>query len=341
MQRVLFIDRCGTLIEESCDNSMEELSEIQFIAGVIPALLALSKAGYRLVMLSDHAPALHWQTFLIKLFKSQGIHFSEVLICPHHRVEQCKCPKPNTGLLDSFLMQNAIDRSKTWVIGDEECDKELALNLGVSYLPRSEEHGWPQIAETILQQKRFASLRRQTAESTIDLRLSLNDQAPVTCIKTPIPFFSHMVEQIAKQGGFSLHLEAKDDTDLDYHHLIEDTGATLGEALKQALGNKEGLARYGFLLPQDESLAFVSLDLCGRSFCAFEGQFTREFVGGLATEMIPLFFHSFANSLNATLHIKVTGQNHHHMIEATFKGLGRALNQAIRQEHIACPVLLD
>ncbi len=110
--------------------------------------------------------------------------------------------------------------------------------------------------------------------------------------------------------------------------MIEDTAIAFGEAFKKALGDKWGLARYGFTLPMDEALATVAIDLCGRNYCIFEGQFSREFVGGMATEMVPHFFNSLASSLGATLHIQVKGENHHHMIEACFKALGRALRQA-------------
>jgi imidazoleglycerol-phosphate dehydratase/histidinol-phosphatase len=110
--------------------------------------------------------------------------------------------------------------------------------------------------------------------------------------------------------------------------LIEDVALALGETLKNALGNKKGIDRYGFTLPMDESLAHIALDLSGRSFCQFNGQFTREYVGGMATEMVPHFFHSFASALNASIHLSVSGTNHHHMIEACFKVLGRALRQA-------------
>lgn len=338
MQRVLFIDRDGTLIDEPSDFQVDDLSKIRLSQGVIPALLSLIKAGYRLVMVSNQDglgtssfPQSAFQAsheFILNLFASQGIHFSDVYICPHQAIDNCACRKPKTGLLDTFLLQNIFERSKSWVIGDRETDKELANNLGVSFLPVSKQHPWPKVAEAILRQKRSAFIKRQTKETTIELKLNLDTEMATTSIKTPIAFFSHMLEQIAKHGGFSLHIEAQGDVDVDEHHLIEDTALTLGEGLKQALGDKWGIARYGFTLPMDDALATVALDLCGRSYCVFEGQFTREFVGGMATEMVPHFFNSLASSLGATMHIKVIGQNHHHMIEACFKALGRALRQA-------------
>ncbi len=224
-------------------------------------------------------------------------------------------------------MQNEIDRSNSWVIGDRETDKGLATNLGLSYLPISQNQNWLQIATAILNNKRSASINRQTKETNIELTLNLDLDKP-SLINTPIGFFSHMLEQIAKHGGFYLEIEAKGDLEVDEHHLVEDTAIALGEAFKKALGDKWGLARYGFTLPMDEALASVAIDLCGRSHCVFEAKFSREFIGGMATEMVPHFFNSFACSLGATLHIQVKGENHHHMIEACFKALGRALRQA-------------
>lgn len=338
MQKVLFIDRDGTLVEEPNDFQIDNLAKIRLCANVIPALLSLQKAGFRLVMVTNQDglgtssfPQVSFQSshdFILELFASQSICFSDVFICPHKTADNCGCRKPKTGLVDAFLQQNLIDRANSWVIGDRETDKELANNLGISFLPVANNHGWEKIAQTILNRERSATIIRQTKETSIELTVNL-DMEISNSINTPIGFFSHMLEQIAKHGGFSLQIQTKGDVEVDEHHLIEDTAIALGEALKKALGDKWGISRYGFTLPMDESLASVAIDLCGRSYCIFEGQFTREFVGGMATEMVPHFFNSLANSLNATLHISVHGKNHHHMIEACFKALGRALRQAI------------
>ncbi|ARG97304.1 bifunctional histidinol-phosphatase/imidazoleglycerol-phosphate dehydratase HisB [Legionella micdadei] len=337
MQKILFIDRDGTLVKEPADFQVDDLSKIRLCQGVIPALLSLSKAGFTLVMVSNQDglgtndfPQTSFQQcheFILDLFTSQGIHFNEIFICPHRENDYCQCRKPKTGLLDSFLLNTIIDRNQSWVIGDRESDKELAQNIGISFLPVSREHTWQQIVETILFQQRSASIKRQTKETSIEVSLNLDTETPCR-ISTPIGFFSHMLEQIARHGGFSLQVKAQGDTEVDEHHLVEDTALALGEALKKALRDKWGIARYGFTLPMDEALATVVVDLSGRSHCVFEGQFTREFVGGMATEMVPHFFNSLASSLGATLHVNVKGQNHHHMIEACFKALGRALRQA-------------
>jgi imidazoleglycerol phosphate dehydratase HisB len=119
---------------------------------------------------------------------------------------------------------------------------------------------------------------------------------------------------------------------VDEHHTVEDCALVLGEALRRALGDKRGIERYGFLLPMDESLAQVAIDLSGRPYAAFSGAFPREAVGGLPTELVPHFFRSLSQSLGAAIHVKVTGENAHHMIEACFKGVGRSLRQAFRRE---------
>lgn len=340
MQNVLLIDRDGTLVEEPEDFQVDSLSKIKLCEHVIPSLLALNNAGYRFVMVTNQDglgtssfPQESFQTthdFIINLFASQGIYFSDIFICPHRENDNCECRKPKIGLLRDFLEKTSIDRNNSWVIGDRETDRQLANNIGVGFQPVAKNHGWKDIVREILYRQRSATVVRKTKETAIAVTITL-DNASLTSINTPIAFFSHMLEQIAKHGGFSLEINATGDTEVDEHHLVEDCALALGEAFKKALGNKWGIARYGFTLPMDESLATVTLDLCGRSHCIFEGQFTREFVGGLATEMIPHFFNSFASSLGATLHMTIKGENHHHMVEACFKALGRTLRQACMQ----------
>jgi imidazoleglycerol-phosphate dehydratase/histidinol-phosphatase len=337
MEHVLFIDRDGTLIEEPSDFQVDSPSKIRLSMHVIPALLALSKAGFQLVMISNQDglgttsfPQERFQEcheFILQLFASQGIYFNKIFICPHTVEDNCLCRKPKTGLLRDFLKNNLIDRTNSWVIGDRESDRELANNLDLLFLPINQNYGWNEIVQAILYRERTARIVRKTKETSLELTLQL-DKSLGSEINSPIGFFSHMLEQIAKHGGFSLQLRAEGDLEVDDHHLVEDTAIALGQALKTTLGSKWGIARYGFTLPMDEALASVAIDLSGRGYCLFKGTFSREFVGGMATEMVPHFFHSFAQSLGATIHVQVEGKNHHHMIEACFKALGRALRQA-------------
>jgi imidazoleglycerol-phosphate dehydratase/histidinol-phosphatase len=153
-----------------------------------------------------------------------------------------------------------------------------------------------------------------------------------TTVSTGLGFFDHMLEQLAKHGGFALTLNCRGDLHIDEHHTIEDCALALGGALRQALGDKRGIARYGFLLAMDEAEAQVAMDISGRPYFVWEGDFRRDRVGDLPTELVPHFFRSLAETLGAALHVSVRGENTHHMIESCFKGVGRSLRQAIRVE---------
>lgn len=183
---------------------------------------------------------------------------------------------------------------------------------------------------------RRASVARKTRETDIEADVDLDRTEPVA-ISTGIGFYDHMLEQVARHGGFSLRLRCRGDLHVDEHHTVEDSALAAGAAIREALGAKRGIGRYGFVLPMDESEARVLVDLSGRAFSVFEGSFTRDAVGGLPTELVPHFFRSLADSLGATIHVEVRGENAHHMVEACFKGLGRALRQAVRREGDVLP----
>jgi len=144
-------------------------------------------------------------------------------------------------------------------------------------------------------------------------------------------------EWLAAHGGFALDLSCRGDLHIDEHHTVEDCALALGEALRRALGTKVGIARYGFVLPMDEALTQVAIDLSGRAISRFQGRFERERVGELPTELVPHFFRSLADALGAAIHVSVTGENSHHMIEGCFKAVGRALRQALRRDSDALP----
>lgn len=177
---------------------------------------------------------------------------------------------------------------------------------------------------------------RDTHETRIVCAVNLDETGPVK-IETGIGFFDHMLEQIAAHGGFSLRLKCEGDLHTDPHHTIEDSAIALGQALKQALGERKGIQRYGFVLPMDEANAVVSIDLSGRPFPVFEGTFDTPYLGEYRTDMTAHVFRSLAEHLGAAVHIKVTGTDDHHKTEACYKGFGRALRQAIRIEGDAIP----
>lgn len=184
--------------------------------------------------------------------------------------------------------------------------------------------------------RRTGEKSRSTRETSIFAAVDL-DRAGEPEVSTGIGFFDHMLEQLGKHGGFSLTVTCAGDLKIDPHHTVEDCMITLGGALKDALGDKAGLARYGFTLPMDEARAEAVIDLSGRPFCRFEGEFSGPMVGGLPTELVPHAFRSLADSLGAAIHIRVEGENDHHKIEACFKALGRAMRSAFRRDGAGVP----
>ncbi len=349
-QRILFIDRDGTLIEEPDDFQVDAVEKVRLVPGVIPALLELASYGYRFVMVSnqdglgtDSFPQADFDgphELTLSLFSSQGIEFDDVFICPHMPADNCECRKPRTGLLTRFLAATDIDLGNSAVIGDRQTDIELAQRIGVrGILVNTDDAAalsWPAIVELLCYSDRVATTERNTNETRISA--SVNLDAPGNAdITTGIGFFDHMLEQIAKHGGFSLRLSCDGDLHVDEHHTVEDVAITLGTVLREALGNKFGIGRYGFLLPMDESEAKVALDLSGRAAFRFSAEFPRDNVGEMSTEMVEHFFRSLSESLGAALHIDVSGENTHHMVEACFKGVGRSLRQAIAKSGTELP----
>jgi imidazoleglycerol-phosphate dehydratase/histidinol-phosphatase len=343
--RILFLDRDGTLNEEPPDEKVDSLEKIRMLPGVIPALLELKRAGFKLVMVTNQdglgTAALPREKFdpahqfILALLASQGIVFDAVFICPHFLHEGCACRKPRTGMVDAYLAANPLAREHSFMIGDRDTDLEFAANLGIEGI-RIRAHGstaesWPAIARRIVGAARRAEVRRTTQETDVAVEVDLSREGP-SSVHTGIGFFDHMLEQIAKHGGFALTLSCRGDLRIDEHHTVEDCALALGSALRQALGDKRGIERYGFLLPMDEAEAQVALDLSGRAYFVWEGRFNRERVGELPTELVPHFFRSLADALGAALHVSVRGENAHHMVEACFKGVGRSLRQAIRLE---------
>jgi imidazoleglycerol-phosphate dehydratase/histidinol-phosphatase len=348
--RILFLDRDGTLNEEVADEQIDGLAKIRLMPGVIPALLDLKRAGFSFVVVTNQdglGTARFLQEnfdlahrYILDLFSSQGIEFEAVFLCPHFKHEGCECRKPNLGMVREFLRTHEIDKANSFMIGDRATDLEFAANLGVTGLKIAlhgePEETWPRIAARILASSRRAHVHRKTRETEVTVDVDLSTEGP-SVIATGLGFFDHMLEQIAKHGGFALNLKCSGDLQIDEHHTVEDCALSLGKALREALGDKRGIARYGFLLAMDEAQAQVALDLSGRPFFVWEGKFNRERVGELPTELVPHFFRSLAESLGAALHIAVRGDNSHHMIESCFKGVGRSLRQAIRLESHEIP----
>ena len=349
-RRILFIDRDGTLNEETDDEKVDRLDKVRFLPHVIPALLELQRAGFILAMVTNQdglgtpdLPSANFEQahrFILHVLESQGVAFDHIFICPHFLHEGCGCRKPKVGLVREFVDSAPVDKEHSYMIGDRDTDMQFAANLGIQGLrvrvDGAPAESWPAIAQRILSTARRAHVERSTKETQVVVDLDLSREGP-SQVSTGLGFFDHMLEQVAKHGGFALILACKGDLEIDEHHTIEDCGLALGTALRQALGDKRGIARYGFLLAMDEAEAQVALDISGRPYFVWEGKFNRERVGEMPTELVPHFFRSFAETLGAALHVTVRGENSHHMIEACFKGVGRSLRQAIRMEGSELP----
>ena len=174
-------------------------------------------------------------------------------------------------------------------------------------------------------------MNRKTKETDISLTLDLDGQGKAD-IDTGIGFFDHMLEQVSRHGGMDMDLQVTGDLQVDEHHTIEDTALVLGQAVKEALGDKKGISRYGFYVPMDDSLAQVVLDFGGRNWLVWEAEFKREKIGEMPTEMFFHFFKSFSDAAGCNLNIKATGTNEHHKIEAVFKAFARALKMAVQRD---------
>jgi imidazoleglycerol-phosphate dehydratase/histidinol-phosphatase len=339
LRKILFIDRDGVLIGEPADKQIDSLAKFSLEPGVVPALTRLRDAGYGFVMVSNQ-DGLGTESFpeeqfrplqdlLLGVLASQGIEFEAVRICPHKPAEGCECRKPRVGLVLDYLRATDWDRAAARMIGDRETDMEFAANLGIAGTRYNRDTlGWAEIARSIVEAPRRATMARKTRETQINVSVDLDATGPCE-FGTGIGFFDHMLDQIARNAGISIQVQCKGDLQVDEHHTVEDVALALGATLRKAIGDKRGIGRYGFVLPMDDARAEVAVDISGRAWLVFEGKFPREAVGTLPTELVEHFFHSVADSLGATVHMRVKGENTHHMIEALFKAFGRALRPAL------------
>lgn len=235
----------------------------------------------------------------------------------------------------SDIETTLADLARFGVTADRSGDR---LRLPVSLKPEVNDRLLAALGLTVGKTRahRTGQAVRDTKETRIVCAVDLDASGPIR-IETGVGFFDHMLEQVAAHGGFSLRLQCEGDLHTDPHHTIEDSAIALGQALKQALGERRGIARYGFVLAMDEAQANVAIDLSGRPYPVFEGTFSTPYIGAYRTDLTAHVFRSLAEHLGAAVHISVTGDDDHHKTEAIYKGFGRALRQAIRIEGDAVP----
>lgn len=361
MKKVLFIDRDGMLIvEPTTDQQVDSLEKLEFIPGVFTWLGKIAReTDYELVMVTNQdglgTASFPEETFwpahtkMLTALENEGIRFSQVHIDRSFAYENKPTRKPGTGMLTQYF-SGQYDLANSWVLGDRLTDVELAKNLGAnailfnngSLLPKLIEfdldktckrvtHRWEEIAELILRTGRTATIHRKTRETDITISLNLDGNG-ISSIQTGLPFFDHMLDQLARHGQLDLSISAKGDLHIDEHHTIEDTALTLGETFLKALGSKRGIERYGFCLPMDDCLAQVALDFGGRPWLVWEATFQREKIGDMPTEMFFHFFKSFSDTAKCNLNIQAEGTNEHHKIEAIFKAFAKAIKMAVKKE---------
>ncbi len=362
--KVLFIDRDGTLIREPQDEQIDAFEKLEFYPGVFTWLGRITRElSYELVMVTnqdglgtDSFPEeTFWpvQNFIMDTLEKEGIRFKEVLIDRTFPSENAPTRKPKTGLLTPY-MNGDYDLENSFVIGDRLTDMELAKNLnakgifinnhtalGNDELSAKEEEikacigletaSWKEIYEFLRLGNRSAQHSRDTRETQISISLNL-DGSGQSDISTGLPFFDHMLDQLARHGQLDLAIKVKGDLEIDEHHTIEDTAIALGEVFHKALGDKLGIERYGFCLPMDDCLAQVAIDFGGRNWLVWEAEFKREKIGDMPTEMFFHFFKSFTDGAKANLNIKAEGVNEHHKIEAIFKAFAKAIKMAVKRD---------
>ena len=347
-KRVIFIDRDGTIIvEPPVTQQVDSLDKLEFLPRAITSLASIAqRKEFELVLVTnqdglgtksfpeiDFWPA---QNAMLTTLRNEGVIFSDILIDRSFPEENLPTRKPGTGMLKRYMTEE-YDLAGSFVIGDRVTDIQLAKNLGCQAIFLSSEANaeavlstasWKEIEAFVYAQTRYAEYSRTTSETSIACKLGLYGTGTCT-IATGLGFFDHMLNLLGSHAGFNLTINATGDLYVDEHHLIEDVGIVLGEAINRALKDRSGIGRFGFVLPMDEALAQVAVDISGRPDLQWNATFKREMIGDVPTEMFKHFFKSLAETLRCALHISVDGENEHHKAEAIFKCVGRAFRSAV------------
>ena len=359
-QRILFIDRDGTLVKEPpVDYQLDALEKLEFYPGAIRNMYYIAKLDFKLVMVSNQdglgtdlfPEDTFWPTHnkIITAFKNEGVIFEAEHIDPSMPEDNSPARKPGTAMLTDY-MKGDYDLENSFVIGDRLTYIQLAKNLGCKAIILSglitqdelkakdlqnvcalQTENWDDIYAFLKAGERTSEVKRTTKETDIYVRVNLDGSGECD-IHTGLGFFDHMLEQIGKHSGSDLTIQVNGDLEVDEHHTIEDTALALGEAIYKAIGDKRGIERYGYALPMDDSFITVALDFGGRPWLVWDAEFNREKVGDMPTEMFLHFFKSFSDAAKCNLYIKAEGQNEHHKIEGIFKALARSLKMAVKRD---------
>ena len=359
MKKVLFIDRDGTIIQEPpVDFQVDSLEKLAFLPKAISNLRKIAEeTDYELVMVTNQdglgTDSFPEDTFwpahnkMMDTLTGENIVFADVHIDRTFEHENAPTRKPSTGMLTKYFDSTQYDLANSYVLGDRLTDIQLAINLGAKAIYLGEkaieqpEHidatalvsaDWDTIYEFLRLPERKASVERITKETQIWVELNLDGKGK-SQIETGLGFFDHMLDQLAKHSGADLKVKVVGDLHIDEHHTVEDTALALGEAYLKALGDKKGIARYGyFLLPMDEALVHAAIDFSGRNWMVWDAKYSREKIGDVPTEMFFHFFKSFTDTAKCNLNIKAEADNEHHKIEATFKAFAKAIKMATKRE---------
>jgi imidazoleglycerol-phosphate dehydratase/histidinol-phosphatase len=348
MKKVLFIDRDGTILTEPEDEQVDSIEKFRFNPGTITGLSRIAgETDFELVMVTNQdglgTPVFPEDSFwpahnkMLQILRDEGVQFAGIFIDRSYPEDNAPTRKPGTAMLVKYIAQG-IDLENSYVIGDRLTDIELAKNLGCKAIFFSNKRSadavlsttdWNSIYRYLKSRPRTAAIYRKTKETEINIDLNIDGSGEST-IRTGIGFFDHMLDQIARHGGFDLTIDASGDTGVDAHHLVEDVGICLGEAFLTALGSKKGIERFSFILPMDDCLAQVAVDLGGRSWIVWDVEFKNPSIGEIPAEMFSHFFKSFSDNARCNLNIRAEGSNEHHKIEAIFKAFARALKTAVK-----------
>ncbi len=367
LQKILFVDRDGTLIKETADEQIDSFAKLEFYPGVLQYLPKIAaELDFKLIMVTNqdglgtasYPEDTFWpvQNFIIKTLGNEGVNFDDVFIDRTFPAQNALTRKPGTGMLTRYFDTEKYDLKGSFTIGDRKNDILLGFNLGSkaiwlnnkSHLGDAEFSGideenainstraletsdWQKIYEFLKLGDRVIEHHRATKETDVYIKINLDGKGEAK-VSTGLHFFDHMLEQIARHSNIDLEIITHGDLHIDEHHTIEDTGIALGEVFAKALGNKKGIERYGFCLPMDDCLSQAVIDFGGRNWIVWDAEFKREKIGEMPTEMFYHFFKSFSDAAQCNLNIKAEGQNEHHKIESIFKAFAKAIKMAIKRD---------